>query len=568
MNSYKSQTFKADILVVDDTPDNLKLLSAILAEAGYKVRPVTSGQRALEAVEMSPPDLILLDILMPNMDGYEVCRRLKESPKSRDIPVIFLTALNDPASQVKGFEVGAFDYITKPFDEQTVLARIANQLTIQKQKNELQAEIAYRQQLETQLRYAKDMAEEANRTKSVFIANMSHELRTPMNAILGFAELMKTDPAMRADYREYMEIIYESGQYLLSLINGILDLAKIESKKVNFNWETFELNNLIENLNKIFTFKAKTQNIKFLVEAKNRLPERIKTDQQKIRQVLINLLGNAFKFTRQGQIILRLTALDFAETKTFKAGQVQPLQPTDSETPLTMLFEVIDTGPGIPPEDLSKIFQPFVQAELGQKVEGGTGLGLSISQKFVEILGGELIVHSVVNEGSCFQCYLPVMVPNDDPFFQKNNQQFSQNLSLKMARESGSETYRVLVVDDDPASRFLLAEFLRFLKVEVRLVENGMQAIATAASWQPHLIWMDLQMPMMDGYEATEKIRALQSDFKPKIVAMTACLLPIEAEANNQLLFDDLVGKPINQKIVFDKMSQHLGVSYTDYSIN
>lgn len=564
MNSHKSQTFKADILVVDDTPENLKLLSAILAEAGYKVRPVTNGQRALEAVEMNPPDLILLDILMPGMDGYEVCRRLKESPKTREIPVIFLTALNDPASQVKGFEVGAFDYITKPFDEPTVLARIANQLTIQKQKNELLAEIAYRQQLETQLRYAKDMAEEANRTKSVFIANMSHELRTPMNAILGFAELMKTDPNMRADYREYMEIIYESGQYLLSLINGILDLAKIESQKVNINWELFELNNLIEHLNKIFIFKAKKQKIKFLIESKTGLPECIKTDQQKLRQVLINLLGNAFKFTQKGQIILRLTALD-AETKSFKAGQRQPLQPTDSESPLTMLFEVIDTGPGIPAQDLSKIFQPFVQAEQGQKVEEGTGLGLSISQKFVEILGGELIVHSVVNEGSCFQCYLPVMVPNDDPFFQKDKQKFSKNLTP--ARKSASEIYRVLVVDDDPASRFLLGEFLRLLKVEVRLVENGVQAIATAASWQPHLIWMDLQMPMMDGYETTEKIRSLQSDFMPKIVAMTACLLPIEAAAN-QLLFDDLVGKPINQKIVFDKMSQHLGVSYTDYPMN
>lgn len=553
MNYHNSQTFKADILVVDDTPENLKLLSAILTESGYKVRPVTNGQRALDAVEMNPPDVILLDILMPEMDGYEVCRRLKQSRNSRDIPVIFLTALNDPASQVKGFEVGAFDYITKPFDEQTVLARIENQLTIQRQKAELQAEIVYRQQLEAQLRYAKDMAEEANRAKSVFIANMSHELRTPMNAILGFAELMKTDPALSADYREYMEIIYESGHYLLSLINGILDLAKIESQSIKVIKETFDLNDLLDHLNAIFTFKASQQNIKFLIERNSELPEKIETDRQKLRQVLINLLGNALKFTKQGQVILRLTVLDFAGTTLkLKGGDLDRPQPTENQQPLTMLFEVIDTGLGIPPEYLSKIFQPFFQTEMGQKIPGGTGLGLSISKKFVEILEGEIIVHSVVNEGSSFQCYLPVMVPKNDRIFQE----LSKTTSLKYP----SEKHRILVVDDDPTNRFLLLEFLNLLDVETRAVENGIQAIAESMVWQPHLIWMDLQMPSMDGYETTKKIRDIQTDLSPKILAMTANLIDLEASTKIQLLFDDLVGKPFNQKIVYDKILAHLGV--------
>jgi CheY-like chemotaxis protein len=281
MNSPITQAFKADILVVDDTPVNLKLLSKILTDAGYKVRPVTNGKRALDAIEINPPDLILLDILMPDMDGYEVCRILKTSETNRDIPVIFLTALNDPTSQVKGFEVGALDYITKPFDEQTVLARIENQLTIKRQKSELQKEIIYRQQLEAQLRYAKEMAEEANRAKSVFIANMSHELRTPMNAIIGFAELMKTDPALNSDYQEYMEIIYESGQYLLALINGILDLAKIEAQQIDINRETFSLNEIINHFKAIFEFKANKQNIRFVIQRDSHLPEIIESDEKK-----------------------------------------------------------------------------------------------------------------------------------------------------------------------------------------------------------------------------------------------------------------------------------------------
>lgn len=554
MNYPNPQAFKADILVVDDTPENLKLLSKILTDAGYKVRPVTNGKRALDAIHINPPDLILLDILMPDMDGYEVCRILKNSDTNRDIPVIFLTALNDANSQVKGFEVGALDYITKPFDEQTVLARIENQLTIKRQKSELQEEIIYRQQLETKLRYAKEMAEEANRAKSVFIANMSHELRTPMNAIIGFAELMKTDPALTSDYQEYMEIIYESGQYLLSLINGILDLAKIEAEQIDLNRETFSLNDMINHLNAIFGFKANKQNLRFVIKRDSHLPEIIESDEKKLRQILINLLGNAFKFTDRGQITLRLKVVDSGENMLgIHRRDRAELRSTVAQQELIMLFEVIDTGPGIAPENLSKIFQPFVQTEVGKKVPGGTGLGLSISQKFAELLGGEITVNSVVGQGSSFQCYLPVMVPKTDKFF---------SLVQPVKLPPHQENYRILVVDDEPTNRFLLVEFLKGLEVEVRSVENGMQAIAESMTWLPHLIWMDLRMPIMNGYEATKKIREVQTDMPPKIIAMTANPLELEENSIFQSEFDDFVGKPFTQKTIFSKMSDHLGITY------
>lgn len=554
MNYPNPQAFKADILVVDDTPENLKLLSKILTDAGYKVRPVTNGKRALDAIHINPPDLILLDILMPDMDGYEVCRILKNSDTNRDIPVIFLTALNDANSQVKGFEVGALDYITKPFDEQTVLARIENQLTIKRQKSELQEEIIYRQQLETKLRYAKEMAEEANRAKSVFIANMSHELRTPMNAIIGFAELMKTDPALTSDYQEYMEIIYESGQYLLSLINGILDLAKIEAEQIDLNRETFSLNDMINHLNAIFGFKANKQNLRFVIKRDSHLPETIESDEKKLRQILINLLGNAFKFTEQGQVTFRLKVVDSGENSfALLRGDRADLRATVAQQELIMLFEVIDTGPGIAPENLSKIFQPFVQTEVGKKVSGGTGLGLSISQKFAELLGGEIIVNSVVGQGSSFQCYLPVMVPKTDKFF---------SLVQPVKVKPHQEIFRILVVDDEPTNRFLLVEFLKGLEVEVRSVENGVQAIAESANWLPHLIWMDLRMPIMNGYEATKKIREVQTDMPPKIIAMTANPLELEENSIFQSEFDDFVGKPFTQKTIFSKMSDHLGITY------
>jgi signal transduction histidine kinase len=557
MNSPIPQAFKADILVVDDTPENLKLLSKILTDAGYKVRPVTNGKRALDAIEINAPDLILLDILMPDMDGYEVCRILKTSETNRDIPVIFLTALNDATSQVKGFEVGALDYITKPFDEQTVLARIENQLTIKRQKSELQEELIYRQQLEAQLRYAKEMAEEANRAKSVFIANMSHELRTPMNAIIGFAELMKTDPALTSDYQEYMEIIYESGQYLLSLINGILDLAKIEAQQIDLSRETFSVNEMINHLKAIFEFKANKQNIRFVIKRDSHLPEMIESDEKKLRQILINLLGNAFKFTDRGQITLRLKVVDSAENilATFANHRRDraALRETVAQQELIMLFEVIDTGPGIAPENITKIFQPFVQTEVGKKVAGGTGLGLPISQKFAELLGGELTVSSVVGQGSSFQCYLPVMVPKTDKFF---------SLIQPVKLQPHQEIYRILVVDDEPTNRFLLVEFLKGLDVEVRSVENGMQAIAESTNWLPHLIWMDLRMPIMNGYEATKKIRDVQTDPSPKIIAMTANPLELEENSIFQSEFDDFVGKPFTQKTIFSKMADHLGITY------
>ncbi len=554
MNSPIPQAFKADILVVDDTLENLKLLSKILTDAGYKVRPVTNGKRALDAIDLNPPDLILLDILMPEMDGYEVCRILKTSDINREIPVIFLTALNDATSQVKGFEVGAFDYITKPFDEQTVLARIENQLTIKRQKSELQEEIIYRQQLETQLRFAKEIAEEANRSKSVFIANMSHELRTPMNAIIGFAELMKTDPALTSDYQEYMEIIYESGQYLLSLINGILDLAKIEAQQIDLNRETFSLNEMLNHLRAIFEFKANKQNIRFVIKRDSHLPEIIESDEKKLRQILINLLGNAFKFTDRGQVTLRLKVVDSQENSlaTHRRDRAE-LRSNVAQQELIMLFEVIDTGPGIAPENLSRIFQPFVQTEVGKKVAGGTGLGLSISQKFAELLGGQITVNSVVGQGSSFQCYLPVMVSKTDKFFS-----LVQPVKVKPHQEN----FRILVVDDEPTNRFLLVEFLKGLEVEVRSVENGMQAIAESANWLPHLIWMDLRMPIMNGYEATKKIREVQTDMPPKIIAMTANPLELEEDSIFQSEFDDFVGKPFTQETIFAKMSDHLGITY------
>jgi CheY-like chemotaxis protein len=275
---------------------------------------------------------------------------------------------------------------------------------------------------------------------------------------------------------------------------------------------------------------------------------------KKIRQILINLLGNAFKFTERGQVTLRLKVVDStAHILPMHRRDRAELRETVAQQELIMLFEVIDTGPGISPENLSKIFQPFVQTEVGKKVAGGTGLGLSISQKFAELLGGELTVNSVVGQGSSFQCYLPVMVPKTDKFF---------SLVQPVKLQPRQEIYRILVVDDEPTNRFLLVEFLKELEVEVRSVENGMQAIAESMTWLPHLIWMDIRMPIMNGYEATKKIREIQTDCPPKIIAMTANPLELEENSIFQSEFDDFVGKPFTQKTIFAKMSDHLGITY------
>ena len=361
------------ILIVDDVPSNLDLLVDILERSGHEVRVARSGRRALAAAHAAAPDVVMLDVNMPEMDGYEVCRRLKGEARTRAIPVIFLSVNDHVGDKVRAFRSGGADYITKPFHAEEVLARVESQLEFAR----LQRALVHER--EEALR-AREAAVEANRAKSTFLANMSHELRTPLNGIIGFVQLMEGDTTLTTEQRERLAVIMRSGEHLLALINDVLSLSKIEAGQTSLAERTFDLRRLLQGLEEMFRLRAEEQGIQLVFEVAPDLPRWVTCDDGKLRQVLINLLGNAIKFTDEGRVTLRSSW----------AGE-------------RALFSVEDTGHGVAVDDLERIFEPFVQSETGRRRGEGTGLGLAISRNYARLMGGEIVLESETGKGAAFR---------------------------------------------------------------------------------------------------------------------------------------------------------------------
>ena len=362
------------ILIVDDTPENLDLLVEILERCEYEVRVARSGRRALAAAAASPPDLVMLDINMPEMDGYEVCARLKADEETRDVPVIFLSVHDTAVDKVRAFQAGGADYVIKPFQAEEVLARVENQLKIARLQRELTAE------REEALK-AREEALAASSAKSLFLANMSHELRTPLNGILGYVQLLGRDETLSPAQRQQLEVITRSGEHLLALINDVLSLSKIEAGQTTLNERVFDLRRLLQGLEEMFRLRADGQGLDLVFDVDPGVPRVVTGDDGKLRQILINLLGNAVKFTERGSVSLRARWHEGRAT-----------------------FEVEDTGPGIAPADLERIFEPFVQTESGVRSGEGTGLGLTITRNFVYLMGGgQIHAESEVGRGALFR---------------------------------------------------------------------------------------------------------------------------------------------------------------------
>ncbi len=830
---------KEQIFIVDDQPANIKVLSNFLTAAGFEVLIAKSGEKAIQQLQKASPDLILLDVMLPGIDGFETCRRLKADASTREIPVIFMTALSDTVDKVQGLTVGGLDYITKPFQQEEVLARIRNQLSLvqlraqlQAQNEKLQQEISERElllqeykqttealsrseagfalaaegssdgiwdwQIKTgyvylsprwkqllgykdaempnsieswqqnihpedakrvqavlkkylerqipvyqiefrarhkdgsyrwirargaalwdkngkpyrmagshtditaqkqqekalqliaqgtgtkvdqeffrscvhylakalQLRYAmvsefsnstktkiqtlavwagddwgeniefdlantpcetvlqgqmryyrdhlqqrfpqakviadlnadsfwglplinssgeiighlvvlddkammrtpeqeqilhifaaragaelerklaedvlrkaKEAAEDANQAKSEFLSKMSHELRTPLNAILGYAQELNSTSDLSSEHREYINIINRSGEHLLALINDVLEMSKIESGQISLNETNFDLHRLLQSLQEMLQLKAESKGLKLIFIQEPQLPQFVKTDEGKLRQVLINLLGNAIKFTEHGSVTLRVMLT--------------------TESSHYLHFEVEDTGPGIPSDEIKNLFNAFSQGKRGWQSQEGTGLGLPISQQFVQLMGGEITLNTTVGKGSTFR--FGIQIKQD----QKVNQQISLSQSQVVGVNPEQPTFRILVVEDDTTSRLLLMKILTSLGFAVKAAINGKQAIELWESWHPHLIWMDRQMPVMDGYEATRQIRQRSQDAgdspSPIIIALTASAFAEDQAMMLAVGCDDFISKPFRREVILDKMAQHLGVSY------
>ena len=551
---------KGNILIVDDTPENLQVLSATLSDRGYKVRGVIKGTMAIRAAKSAPPDLILLDIKMPDLTGYEVCEQLKADPQTKEIPVIFISALDEVLDKVKAFQIGGVDYITKPFQVEEVLARVEHQLTIKRLQKQL---LTQNQQLQEEIverRKAEEVAAAASKAKSQFVANMSHELRTPLNAILGFTQVMLRDRHLSSEQVENLRIISRSGEHLLDLINDVLDFSKIEAGIIGLYETSFDLYRLLDTLEEMFQIKCEQKNLllNFLVSPD--VPQFIKTDEKKLRVCLTNLLGNAIKFTSYGSVTLRVQA----ELGTHSPAQ-QDLPITNDQLPITnyqLTFEVEDTGCGIAEAELDSLFDAFVQAEAGKKAVEGTGLGLTITRSYVELMGGNITVSSVFGQGTIFKFNILAHPA-------KPAEIITEPLQRVIGIEPNQITYRILVVDDTKENRLLLLKLLEPIGFEVKEAENGEQALEVWENWQPHLIWIDTRMPVMDGMEASKQIRLRETRAEQAAQASKTIIIALTASAfeerRGEILAagcDDFVRKPFPEQLIFAKMAEYLGLRY------
>ncbi|OIR13721.1 autoinducer 2 sensor kinase/phosphatase LuxQ [mine drainage metagenome] len=384
---------------------------------------------------------------------------------------------------------------------------------------------------------ARNAAEAANRAKSVFLANMSHELRTPLNAILGFSNLMRKDALLRHEQREDLDIINRSGEHLLTLINDVLEMAKIEAGRVELEIAPIDLGSLVRDVTDMMHVRAQEKGLQLLVDQSSEFPRYIKGDAARLRQVMINLIGNAVKFTEQGGITLRLGVI--------------------ANTTPHLLIEVEDTGIGIKPEDQKKLFEPFVQ--LGESaMQKGTGLGLTITRQYVQLMGGTISFESTPGKGSIFQVELPLEKIEAHDVAMPESMSMREVTSLA----PGQPEYRILIVEDQLENQLLLTQLMKSVGFPVKVAENGARAVEIFQSWQPHLIWMDRRMPVMDGMEATRRIRKLPGGKSVKIVAVTASAFKEQREEMLDSGMDDFVRKPYRFSEIYECLTKQLGVKY------
>ena len=400
-------------------------------------------------------------------------------------------------------------------------------------------DITNRKETELALQKARESAEVANYAKSMFLANMSHELRTPLNAILGFAQILTYDQHLAPQQQQYLTSIMNSGEHLVYLVNDILEMSKIEAGQIKLNEVDFDLYDLLGKLKEVFSLQAENKNLQLTFQIMDHVPQHLHADAVKLRQILTNLLRNAMKFTKIGHITLRIRH----ETDSY-----------DTFAHTRLLFDVEDTGVGISPDELEHLFQPFTQASNNEQTQDGVGLGLAITRHLIHTMGGDIRVQSEVNKGSRFSFDIRATLTQPGKIEPERNR--------VVGIQEGSPTYRILIVDDDPNQRTALAALLELVGFQVREATDGQDGITIWKKWHPHLIWMDMRMPVMDGYEATRQIKADPQGAETIIIALTAAAFMDDRKAVFEAGCDDHLAKPYRDHELFQMMETHLGIQF------
>jgi len=494
---------KYSILIVDDESLNLKTLANILG-TDYTIYMEKNGADAVESAEEYQPDIILLDIIMPGMDGYEVIKILKNNDKTKDIPVIFITGLGDDESEEKGFLMGASDYIAKPFSHAIALHRVRNQIKIL----------------------------EASRAKSAFLANMSHEIRTPMNTILGVTEILLEDEMLSDGMEEGLLKIYDSSELLLGIINDILDFSKIEAGKFDLTPSEYEIASLINDTINMNMMRIGKKPIVFELTIEESVPKRLFGDELRIKQILNNILSNAFKYTEKGKVTLAI------------AGEPH-------EKGVEMVFKVQDTGLGMTKEQVNLLFEEFSRFDQGTSIEG-TGLGMAITQNLIGLMAGVIEVESERGSGSLFTIRIPQKVVSTECLSKEVIENLCSLRNINMRRGKKANLTRelmpygkVLIVDDIIPNLYVATGLIKPYKVKIETLMSGKEAVDRIKDGAVYdVIFMDHMMPGMDGIEATRQMR--EFGYNGTIVALTANAVAGQAEMFLENGFDAYISKPID----------------------